>query len=74
MEDRYARIMKLAENMLKSADGMNMGDYITASCIALELLCQHFGLEIREVAKDMYDEIVEVNDKADEFFKWIKAD
>lgn len=69
MENRYARIMKLAENMLKSADGMNMGDYISASCIALELLCQHLGLEIREVAKDIYDEIVEVNDRADEFFE-----
>lgn len=65
MENEYARIMKLAEDIIKAANGMNMGQFVTAICITIDLLCTAFDIDARQVAEDIHDRVVSVNDFAD---------
>ena len=67
--ERELKIMKASQGIIHAVDGMNMGDFITTICITIDMLCTHFGIDVREVAKDMYDEIVSVCDFADAIMK-----
>ena len=65
MDNRYAKIMKLAENIIKAANGMDMGGFVTAVCITVDMLCTAYDIDARQVAEEIRDRIVSINEFAD---------
>lgn len=59
------KIMTATQSILDAADGMKMGDFITALCMAIDTLCMVVNVDPREVIRDMCDTVVEVNDFVD---------
>lgn len=61
------RILTATQSILDAADGMKMGDFVTALCIAIDTLCMSVNVDPRKVINDIRDSIVSVNDFMDSF-------
>jgi hypothetical protein len=58
----FEKMLEMQDAIVTSAQGAELGEFLSALCTSLEIICDGCGADVVEVSKNMYESIATVNE------------
>ena len=58
----FEKMLEMQDAIVTSAQGAELGEFFSALCTSLEIICDGCGADVVEVSKHLYETIAAVNE------------